>query len=770
MLRAEAATHALPLPGGGWDVWRELLLRSAGFPVDGLVALGDQAYAAAVDRLGPGEAPEEAVERTAERRQAALLRRVAADPAFREAVAWQNRAGLHNVLDPLLAADPDGPRNKQLRRRERMVARYWQRYCAKNDTIGFFGPTCWARVAAAGPALEARPGPRLVDRREVLFEGWCLDALAEVLARDPQLRPWVAPRRHPLLHLDGRVAYRPREPPLELGAGDAAVLARCDGERPARELAAEVLALPGSTLRREQDVYRVLDNLVARDLARWDLALPVEAHPERTLRGLLGRVGDPAARDRALGALDLLEAGRERAAAAASAEELDAAAGALDRAFTALTERAPTRRPGESYAGRQLLFLEARRDLQLVVGPELLRALGPPLTLLLHGGRWLLGAVADAYLAALGELHAELAGGGQVDLAELWFWAQSPLFVEGSRPVDPLLAEFGRRWAALLRLDGGRSRVQLRAEALAPLVAAAFGEPRPAWPQARHASADVQLAAAGADAVRRGDYQLVLGELHAAWNGVSYFFMHPDPAALARAVRADFPEPRVVPLLPKDWPRHTALTADAVTLDDDWQLCFSDVPGGRPGRRLPLAGLLVERDGRRLRVRGRDGGPRLDLDLLTLLGPFLSTIVVDAFKRLGDGPHTPRATVDRLVVCRESWRLPPAELRFAAERGEHACFRAARRFAREAGLPRFAFAKVPSELKPIYVDFDSPVLVGGLAAAVRASARAAGERPVVFTEMLPAPGQAWLPDADGRRYVSELRLQLVEQLPDRAES
>jgi hypothetical protein len=48
-----------------------------------------------------------------------------------------------------------------------------------------------------------------------------------------------------------------------------------------------------------------------------------------------------------------------------------------------------------------------------------------------------------------------------------------------------------------------------------------------------------------------------------------------------------------------------------------------------------------------------------------------------------------------------------------------------------------------------------------------ASARmAAGEAvAVMFSELLPGPEQAWLTDAAGRRYFSELRLQVRDPIP-----
>ena len=66
------------------------------------------------------------------------------------------------------------------RRREEIVASYWQRYCAKNDTIGFFGPLAWGQFAADGPPLRMRFGP-LVRDWAVRLESWGVQALATSL-------------------------------------------------------------------------------------------------------------------------------------------------------------------------------------------------------------------------------------------------------------------------------------------------------------------------------------------------------------------------------------------------------------------------------------------------------------------------------------------------------------------------------------------------------------------------------------------------------------
>ena len=116
------------------------------------------------------------------------LRAIAVDPAFREAVTWQSRDVLASAVDCLIEA---GGAPSKLRRREEIVARYWQRYCSKNDTIGFFGPLAWGDIRADGPALAQRSNG-LVRQRTVHIETWCLERFLQAFTDDPwlPLGPW----------------------------------------------------------------------------------------------------------------------------------------------------------------------------------------------------------------------------------------------------------------------------------------------------------------------------------------------------------------------------------------------------------------------------------------------------------------------------------------------------------------------------------------------------------------------------------------------------
>ncbi|MFD5117437.1 lantibiotic dehydratase, partial [Streptomyces sp. NPDC058391] len=195
------------LPAGGWRLWSHFALRGPGFPVAGVLRLVPEGLAVAADKFGGGEVlsgPEwdgfVELFGVAGVGTASVLQEIAGSGRFRAAVAWQNRAVLGSGIKPFLSWVPSvAGRTSMPRQREELVAHYWQRFCVKNDTIGFFGPVGWGRLDVSSRGVEVSPGVGLVSGSEVYFSSWSVDALARVIAGDPGVREWVAPRRVPFV-------------------------------------------------------------------------------------------------------------------------------------------------------------------------------------------------------------------------------------------------------------------------------------------------------------------------------------------------------------------------------------------------------------------------------------------------------------------------------------------------------------------------------------------------------------------------------------------
>jgi hypothetical protein len=615
--------HLVPL-GGDWALRRDFAVRSAGFPAAGLDAFGTDD-------------------------EQARLRDIAADPAFREAVTWQNRDVLASAVDGLLAGG--GAPSKE-RRRGEIVARYWQRYCSKNDTIGFFGPLAWGELRDDGPALTQH-SRGLVRERTVHMETWCIERFLQAFTDDP-----------------------------------------------------------------------------------W---LPLGPWPEEDAQIRLDSIADAAARERASVGLSRLEAARKRIAAA-SRDELGTALDEFDRVFEDVVGEPPTRTPELAGGGRTSVYMDAMRDLHVSLGPGLVAELTASLPPLLESSRWLCGR---SFELGYGLMMEAIGSGARRPLAPLFGKVFSAL-----REMPGLLAsehdELQRRWAELLA-DPDRTRIGERARAQ-------FSDYGPAWPISVFHSPDIQIAAADVDAVERGNYLVVIGDYHPGTSPLGqglFSYRRPDRERFLETWGSDVGTPTIYPLPPRvPQVPLTARLMPAVTLPGDI-VVLPPMPEARarPGSRVvSVADLLV--DG--ATITDSEGSFRAPLHSLFWLPMFVATVFsYEPFPRV---EHMERITVGRTVYRRESWRISvgdcPTDPAAVAD------------WARDHGMPRRVFVRMPDEPKPSYLDVESPVLARIFCRQIRRRAERADQL-LAVSEMLPRPEDCWL-ELEGERYTSELRIAAVD--------
>jgi hypothetical protein len=707
----------------------------------------------------------EAVKRTSEK-----LREVASDNRFREAVIWQNRQAVCTGLDPLLRQSEDnGARGTKQRQREELVASYLQRYCTKNDTIGFFGPVGWAEIVGHQTALSVRPGPQLLASRKVFFEVWCIDALCEAIAADKRMLEWTAPRRMNYLRLSGRMLYMPGRKANELGEKEATLLRACEGIECARQIAEQLIGMDiGYTSRRE--VYQHLLKFERDGLIQWKLEVPVELEPEQTLTRVLEAIGNEEVKRQATAKFRLMEEARQAVReAAGDARRLEAALRNLEECFTQVTGGKATRLEGRMYAARTLIYEDCRRDAEVEIGEAVVEEIGRPLSLLLQGARWLTCEVANKWRRLMEQVYREMVertGEAQVNGAAFWYQVQSALYKEDHDAVEETRKEFQRRWQQILRFEEGERQVTYTYEELRPAVEEAFASAAPGWPFARYHSPDVMIATKDEEAMKRGDYRLVLGELHVGFNTLGWALFlgqHPNPQALLKNVEDDFPEPRLVMVMPKNYNVfiNSGRFQRALVSPKDFRLLISTQPSNTPPAQLLSLGEMVVEDRNGLVLRTHDG--QLEFDIMEGFADILGMSVIGQFKLFSGAPHTPRISIDRLVIQRENWVRTPAQMGFAFEKQASQRYLEARRWRRAEGMPTHVFAKSPVERKPFYVDFDSPILVDILCKVVRRIADRRGpEAKLGFSEMLPGPDELWLSDAEANRFTSELRMVAVD--------
>ncbi|WP_424535750.1 lantibiotic dehydratase [Sphaerisporangium viridialbum] len=745
-----------------WRPWPDVVVRGTGFPVSALLDLADPVTAetALTDDPDSGRLREswhEGIRRTGVR-----LLLMAEEERFRTALLWQNPAAIDGVVGWLRRHEDPYRRNQDRRRKEATLARYAQRYHARNETIGFFGPYSWAVFDDDVPYLEASPGPGLVARRSVHFEDWAIDAVAAALAEDPALRRRFPAARLPGVAVTGTLVIGPDGAARRLTAMQAAVLAAVDGTRIPRDITADLRWRGTPGVRGEDEVLAALGELQAAGLIAWRPDVPQDAWPERALRDRLTR-----AAPHAVPALDRLESHLSTVeSAAGKPEALEKALAALDADLAALIGAAPIRAKDQRPTGRRAVYEECERDLRLSLGAGLRDALVPPMSLVLTSARWLTWRFGTCLEALVERLYGEIAETGRP--LPLGLLVRRFLDLRSDQSWYTAAAEeFQRVWHEVLAYEPGARRVTRTVADLAPSIREHFAAPFPGWYGAAFHSPDVMIAARGAAEARAGRFELVLGEMHPAMvtvDSATFAEFHPDPARLRRLADAGpARHPRVVPLYPRSG-EFTGRDYPTPELYSDryWYMSFAPGNGQRAapaGRRLELADLIAQRDpdDPSKIVVPVPGGARLGV--LDVFGEIAQEQLGDLFRPLAPHPHTPRVTVDRLVIAREAWRVPAVEIPGWDEVDEAAAYVRVRRWARDLGMPRFVFWRAGLRQKPVYLDFDSPLLVGVFLAGVRRSGGV-----VAVMEMHPDPHHAWLPGGDGRACTSELRLVFTDPL------
>ncbi|MEU6056652.1 lantibiotic dehydratase [Streptomyces sp. NPDC047097] len=748
------------LGGGEWHVWGVGLLRSAGFPASGTALLGGPSAAAAADVVGAVDreafAAAYRADSAAESRRLADLAR---DEKVRTAIAWQNRT-VYRILDALAAGT--GKESKR-RQRERTLAMYWLRYCAKAETIGFFGPAAWMSVGRVREPLAVDHGDRLVAASRISFERWALAALADWMADQPGARWWFPPLLRPEAHLDGDRLLLPGGRTVRLRPEDREVLGYADGERNGAAITEALVRESGWAADGARErVEKALTRLLRQRVLSWDANIPVDVRAETILRRRVAAVADPELSLRLTTVLAELDRHRKAVDAAGSADELALRLDELDDYFVRTTGLDASREEGKAYAGRTLCYQDAVRDCRVEVGTGLLDAVARPLALVADAADWFgnrLVELVEAEIAAL--VRAAAARRSPVTLADVWPRVLGLFWGEGAEPVRTATRELAVKWRAVLEADG-TAPVHLRVDGIEERARAAFATGPVRSPHLAVHSPDLQVVRA-AD----GTLTTVLGELHACLATCDLPFLdwtgeEGAGGSLRDRVNAAVGAPRLVPLLPVDWKRNSGRMVPAPIGAGDRLLGFTRAPFDDRSRIDAAVGITLAEQAGAVTATTPDGR---QWSMAELLAVPVSIIAADAFKIGLDRAHAPRVTLDGLVLFRETWRLPAGEIPLAAKPDREGDYLAVRRWLREHRLPDQAFVKFPQETKPSLVDFTSPTLVLTFANLVRRTRHLDPAAAVVLSEPLPHPEDSWLTDGRGERYVSELRLQISRKVP-----
>ncbi len=689
------------------------------------------------------------------------------DPATREAIFLSNPNALERI-DALVEHDVDAVDSRS-RQRLRLAWNYLQRFCAKNDTTSFFGPIAWGRfLQASEPAIHVvKDDAQWIAERKTFVEHWVIERLAAAINRDSGLAPFLPVSLDPgCFYCDG-VLHVPIAKTVVLEPLGVALLGHlADGGKHRRTALAAHCVAQGFE---EGDVDCLLDFLIAKKVLNHGfLIAPGGSDPLARLRALLGTL--PANLERCafwrsiLDELDGLRSIFAEGDLETRIQTRDAIGSLLDRSGIN-TERVQ----GQMYVGRFAVYEDCARNIEIEFGGAVTQAIDDEMRPLMGIYRWLAGAIMvrmqDQYRQTWGELIEQNVGktGGSesresVDFLRFLSTVARQQTVE--RVVAQLEPIMRTAWRSVLAPHDGADEVVLEAKDIELLLALLHKEESRAVGVSaigvRTQSPDFMIAARDVNAIARGEFDIVIGEVHPGVHTVS------QPVAQPFCPFANEIGQELGALL---GPRTMVLADSAETYQRshiDWlvvpelmQILLPGSAGRVPAAHTVAAGAgeVVLRDGV-LHYRDRCTG--VEQDLLTAMpSDFHRACFSLAGQALAQAEWV-RLRFGRTIVKRRSWQFAGAELPVVKQACEQLdSFLEWQVWAQGAQLPRYVFVKSPTEPKPVYVDFRNPLSLDLLSSLRK------NDESLRFSEMLPAPDDLWLQDGRGS-FCCEFRTSFVD--------
>jgi hypothetical protein len=680
------------------------------------------------------------------------------------------------ILESHLRAEALSARTE--RKLRDVLTLYLQRFSAKNETHSHFGP--FTPVVMDGTADGILYDTNGRERRSARLSHWAAQALADLVAGLPETQEKYPLRHRPLVFLDGPVlrvfefsdgyhasrecGYRMKGV-HDLTALECEVFGAIDGTATSAKLVAEVCGgqrggptagAVAAALRRLVDIGAVTSRL----------EIPVGTpDPLAWLIAMVREYGIDLPAALAIGFTRMAALLRE--IEGAPADQRSPLISELKGVFTQLTGQAPNRGQGEMYADRSVFYEECRSKVREIrVSSDVARFIERELSVFY-----------DLFLAAprlrlaheRRTLHAwavrRFGPGSLIPYSDFFvsYLDEQEHIARECSTANAGIAKFIADLDGLIRRSGSLEEpaIELDRSELDHLL---DQSPRtiPAV-----CNPDVMIVARSSSDLCSGKFTAVVGDCHAAYELVTH-------SPVAPLMQEEHPE-----LAERIWKLYqTLLDPDELLVD------LASTPRDKTRVHIPLPGLVLEIHGRAGKrqddvLRWQDLVVRCEtceLLLTTRAGQRLrlitppartASVAVDplaafAFPRhFGDAlplsaPHLPRISCGRVIMRRESWSVPAEKFRlpgFAEVPIEKNArfFLESNRVRRELGIPDDCFFKTPEEIKPVYLNWNSPLLVRQFQRFIRKS-----RGPVEISEMLPGADGLWL-QLDGHPHTSEIR-------------
>jgi len=122
---------------------------------------------------------------------------IASQDIFMDAILTSSPVFL-NTIETYLKNKEDmlsGYRNNPICKTERKIVTYLQRFCSKNDTNSFFGPTFWGSIDSnLDKHLSLKFGDKDTSQRFISYEYWAINKIVQCINQDKDIKVFLNPK------------------------------------------------------------------------------------------------------------------------------------------------------------------------------------------------------------------------------------------------------------------------------------------------------------------------------------------------------------------------------------------------------------------------------------------------------------------------------------------------------------------------------------------------------------------------------------------------
>ena len=643
----------------------------------------------------------------------AQLREITSDTRFLEAIAISN--------PPVFKDLQMGRWNRRL---ERQLGSYLQRFCSKNETMSFFGPINYGYCDPASPnGIEMTwPDPLTIRARRAHLGSWLVRLLVQRMISDPEITPWLVPRRRafetppfaaadsePFRRLvseaNGGLTLTVLAQNLEISFEEMVPLAEKAFQR---GFLTHQLEVPAAANQPLEFLEERLSGIPSPRIHRYLVGI-------NALRDLLERYGDADA---------LLKLTLYREVETVLAEHFR-----IDSKFKTKTDNSGPNQ--QFYSDRLAMREECAGSLNVTIGGQHAREL-------VDRVRGCLDLMATSAIRTKFRSREQLAK--LLGKRELPLWKAVAALSDRPIPKDNSVLE---AIAAHIK-DPNMPSLELSHLGL-PVDSRLDDSPLVC-------SIDLLIETESVQTWEQGKAKVILGDIHdtaLVWGWALQF--HEQRAKVEAEMTATFgrlsrplPVINLLPsrrsgLPPSEFPGPVVELGGVSAKPTPW--------------RLPAEDLLVRSDGENVALYSQS----LDSEVEIYNGE-LESFVHTCFSlpriqtlNLDMGSHTPELTWNGVVVQRERWNPDPKVMKSMLKpKTESDRYRKVVEFFDAMGYPEKCFIKFKGERKPVYLDLGSPLLVKVFLNLLHRQPQ------ITVSAMQPNPDGLWLVNGD-TKHTSELR-------------